>query len=96
MDVTKLPVFVRTILAARRRRRVEFLLDKIKTKPNMKVIDIRCGIDGRSFEDYVPTNWQIVGVDLHDDARIAHSHPNFNYLKQDAQDLSQFSNNEFN
>lgn len=95
MDVSKLPLFVRKILASRRKRRVEFLLAKINTRPNMKVIDIGCGIDGRSFEDHAPTDWHIVGVDLHDKARISHKHQNFKYLKHDAQDLSQFANSEF-
>ena len=38
---------------------------------------------------------KIVGIDLHDRTRTNHSHPNFTYLKQNAQDLSQFANEEF-
>ena len=61
----------------------------------MKIIDIGCGVDGRSFEDHVPQDWQIIGIDILPPERVKHSHPNFNYLQQDAQDLSQFKDYEF-
>jgi len=35
------------------------MLSKIIVAPNMKVIDIGCGIDGRSFDDFVSSGLQI-------------------------------------
>ena len=61
----------------------------------MKIIDIGCGVDGRSFDDYVPSQWQIVGIDIHPVEQVDHKHRNFTYLRQDAQDLSRFKDQEF-
>ncbi len=61
----------------------------------MRIIDIGCGIDGRSFEDYVSPKWRITGIDIHAEERVTHTHPNFVYLRQDAQNLSQFRDGEF-
>jgi ubiquinone/menaquinone biosynthesis C-methylase UbiE len=61
----------------------------------MKVIDIGCGIDGRSFDDYVPNTWQITGIDLQLPDIMRHMHPNFTYLNQNACDLSRFKDGEF-
>lgn len=61
----------------------------------MRIIDVGCGVDSRSFDAYVPREWEIVGVDLHSAEKVKHEHPNFTYLQQDAQDLSQFETNEF-
>ncbi|MCX7046021.1 MAG: class I SAM-dependent methyltransferase [Candidatus Sumerlaeota bacterium] len=83
------------ILAYRRKKRVEFLLSKVNVKSGMKILDIGCGIDGRSFEDYLPEDYQITGIDLNDKSRIATRHPNFVYVQQDAQDLSQFGDQSF-
>jgi hypothetical protein len=61
----------------------------------MKIIDIGCGIDGRSFEDFISPEWKITGVDVHEKERINHSHKNFVYVKGDATDLRQFGDHEF-
>ena len=61
----------------------------------MKVVDIGCGIDGRSFEDYIPQNWRIIGIDLQDPEKIRHTYPDFQYIQQDAKDLSQFADKQF-
>jgi hypothetical protein len=95
MQTMNLPKFVQPILKARRRLRINHALSKIAIRQDMKIIDIGCGIDGRSFEDFIPPEWKITGVDLHNKERINHSHPNFVYFKGDASDLSQFGNNEF-
>ena len=43
----------------------------------------------------IPQNWQIVGVDLKDPQIIKHTYPNFQYTQQNAQDLSQFTDKQF-
>lgn len=95
MNTTILPPFIQKALAYRRKRRVDFILSKVITKDNMKIIDIGCGIDSRSFEAYIPANWKITGVDILPVERIQHQHPNFTYLKHDAQNLSYFKDHEF-
>lgn len=61
----------------------------------MRVIDIGCGIDSRSFDAYVPLNWHITGVDVISPERIRHQHQNFTFVQQDAQNLSRFNDDEF-
>jgi hypothetical protein len=61
----------------------------------MNVLDIGCGVDGRSFDDYVPDDWRITGVDVLPQERVRHTHPGFCYIRQDAQDLSRFKDREF-
>lgn len=95
MKTDKLPSVIRKVLAFRRKRRVDFMLSKIITKEDMKIIDIGCGVDGRSFDAYVPPDWEITGVDILPVERVQHQHPNFIYLKQDAQDLSRFKDQGF-
>ncbi|NQZ09070.1 MAG: class I SAM-dependent methyltransferase [Algicola sp.] len=95
MNTDKLPFIIRKLLNFRRKGRVNFMLSKIITKDKMNIIDIGCGIDGRSFDAHVPADWKITGVDILPVERVQHQHPNFTYLKQDAQDLSRFNNNEF-
>jgi ubiquinone/menaquinone biosynthesis C-methylase UbiE len=95
MKTDKFPLFIRKILIFRRRSRVNFILSKVVTADNMKIVDIGCGIDGRSFEDHIPHNWKITGVDILSTEKIRHRHPNFVYMKQDAQDLSCFKDKEF-
>ena len=95
MLTDKLPDPVRRLLAHRRRRRVDFMLSKVAVKNGLKVIDIGCGIDGRSFDDHVPIDWEITGVDIEPPERVHHRHPGFTYLHQDAQDLSRFRDGEF-
>jgi ubiquinone/menaquinone biosynthesis C-methylase UbiE len=95
MKTDALPMFIRKILVFRRRSRVNFILSKVATADNMKIVDIGCGIDGRSFEDYIPHNWKITGIDILSTERIHHCHPNFIYIQQDAQDLSCFKDKEF-
>ena len=83
------------ILRARRRKRIMRALSKVKTSPNMNIIDVGCGSTGRSFEDFIPSTWNITGVDLIDPQKCKHTHPNFQYVQQDAQNLSQFTDNQF-
>jgi len=95
MQTDNFPFAIQQILIARRKIRIAHALSKVTTKPSMRVIDIGCGIDGRSFENFIPPNWQVIGVDRNDPQRINHTHPNFKYVQQDAQDLSQFSDKQF-
>jgi hypothetical protein len=93
--VDEKPSFVRQLLAARRRSRANFLLGKVLINSPMKVVDIGCGIDGRSFSDFVPENWDVTGVDVLPSEAVHHAHPRFTYLQQDAQDLSRFDDTAF-
>jgi ubiquinone/menaquinone biosynthesis C-methylase UbiE len=95
MITDNLQFILRRILAFRRQYRVTYMLSKVVVNKRMTVIDIGCGIDGRSFDDYVPETWEITGVDIFPNDCIHHNHPNFVYVQQDAQDLSRFSDNEF-
>ena len=95
LNTDKFPSAIKQILVARRKKRIAHALSKVTTKPSMKVIDIGCGRDGRSFENFIPPNWQVIGVDLKDPQIINHTHPNFQYVQQDAQDLSQFADKQF-
>lgn len=75
--------------------RINFMLSKVSTKHRMSVIDIGCGVDGRSFEDYIPANWHVTGVDIQPEECIHHTFQNFCYIRQDARDLSRFGDNEY-
>ena len=70
MQTKKLPKIFQPIFEARRRLRARHALSKIATKQDMKIIDIGCGTDGRSFEDFISPEWKITGVDLHNKERI--------------------------
>jgi len=95
MKTDNLPSVFRKVLAKRRSSRVDFILSKVTTKDEMNVIDIGCGIDGRSFDDHVPANWKITGIDIHPTEQVSHEHPNFTYILQDAQDLSNYEDQQF-
>ena len=86
---------VQNILAKRRKKRAKFVLSKVNTFPNMSILDVGCGPDSRSFEDFIPKNYKITGIDILDEKEVATKHPNFKYVQQDAQDLSMFGDNEF-
>jgi hypothetical protein len=95
MNTDSLPPFIGKLLAYLRMLRFTFMLSKVFTKTKMKVIDIGCGIDGRSFVNYVPADWEIVGIDIIPKERVKHLHPDFTYIMMDAQDLRIFGSNEF-
>jgi len=95
MNTRKLMPSLQRILAYRRKKRVSFLLSKVDTKSRMKILDLGCGPDGRSFEDFAPADWQIVGVDVMAPEEIHIEHPGFTYVRQDAGDLSRFQDLEF-
>jgi ubiquinone/menaquinone biosynthesis C-methylase UbiE len=86
---------VQKILTKRRKIRVEFILSKINVFPDMSILDVGCGPNGRSFEDFLNNEYQITGIDIINEKEVKTLHPNFIYLKQDAQDLSNFRDNEF-
>ena len=94
MLTDRMPGWARRILADRRARRITFALSKVTTRPNMTVLDVGCGRDGRSFEDHIPVDWHVTGVDLFEGETSRHRHPHFRYTKQNAQRLM-FDDNEF-
>ena len=95
MKSDNLPSFIQRILVSRRKKRIAQALSKVTTKQNMKIIDVGCGIDGRSFENYIPQNWDITGIDLKDPSKVDHTYPNFKYLQQNAENLNQFADKQF-
>ena len=95
MKSDNLPLFIQRILVSRRKKRIAQALSKVTTKQNMKIIDVGCGIDGRSFENYIPQNWDITGIDLKDPSKVDHTYPNFKYLQQNAENLNQFADKQF-
>jgi ubiquinone/menaquinone biosynthesis C-methylase UbiE len=95
MNTDKLPSVIMKVLSYRRQCRVDFLLSKVVVASNMKVIDIGCGPNGRSFEDFVPEDWDITGVDIKPIEQVHHKHQRFSYIQQDGQELSRFRDHEF-
>ena len=95
MKSKNLPRMLQPLLVLRRKARIKKALKKITVKDDLSVIDIGCGIDGRSFQDFIPKSWSIIGVDQHDEAEIFQNHPNFEYVQGDAADLSEFEDLEF-
>ena len=95
MKSDNLPSFIQRILVSRRKKRIAQALSKVTTKQNMKIIDVGCGIDGRSFENYIPQNWDITGIDLKDPSKVDHTYPNFKYFQQNAENLNQFADKQF-
>ena len=83
------------LLNERRQRRVNFLLSKVHVFPEMTIIDVGCGPDGRSLENFLSIDYRIVGIDLYDASQVKVSHPRFTYIQQDARDLSRFRYKEF-
>ena len=62
-------------------------MSSVVVRDDMKILDIGCGIDGRSFSDFAPESWEIIGIDIKEPAFIKHSHKNFRYTQQSAESL---------
>lgn len=88
--------FIQSLLLRRRRKRTYFVLSKVNTFEGMSVLDVGCGPNGRSFEDFAPKDYRIIGIDILNEKKVKMNHPYFKYLKQSAQDLRIFNDNEFN
>jgi ubiquinone/menaquinone biosynthesis C-methylase UbiE len=84
MNTLKMPAAVRSLLRKRRYLRYRSMMRGISTHEGMKILDVGCGIDGRSFEDFADQSWDITGIDLNPPERVRHSHPNFTYRQMDA------------
>jgi ubiquinone/menaquinone biosynthesis C-methylase UbiE len=82
-------------LSKRRELRAKFILSKVNITPEMSILDVGCGGDGRSFENFLPDTYKIIGIDLLDESVVKISHKNFVYIKTDAQDLSLFPDKQF-
>lgn len=91
----ELPSPLRALLAWRRRARLHTLLGQVKTWPGMKVLDVGCGVDGRSFEDHVDQSWEITGIDIARPEEIHHTRPRFKYMTVDVRDMTVFADGEF-
>jgi SAM-dependent methyltransferase len=86
---------VQSFLAGLRKKRAAFVLSRVGASQGMSILDVGCGSDGRSFENFVPENSKIVGVDILAEETIRIGHPRFEYLRQSAQDLSMFRDGQF-
>lgn len=86
---------VQKLLHKRRKHRVAFYLSKVQLWPEMSILDVGCGPDGRSLENFLPRDYRVVGIDLYDETKVKIDHPRFTYIKQDARDLSRFADKEF-
>lgn len=97
MDIQKLynQSTVQTLLIARRRARARFFLSKVSTFPGMSVLDVGCGMDANSLESILPSDYTIVGIDLHPENQVKIVYDNFTYIRQDAEDLSRFHDKQF-
>lgn len=95
MNTDRLPASVRYILRKRRQWRYRSMMGAVKTWPGMSILDIGCGIDGRSFSDSADSEWNITGIDLWPAPKVSHKHPRFRYEQCDAQDMSRFPDLSF-
>lgn len=93
-NIYRLP-FIQRILVERRKNRARFLLSRVRQRPGMSVLDVGCGTDGNSLESELPSDYTITGIDLLDPKEVHISHPRFQYLQQDARDLSRFGDKRF-
>ena len=89
------PSVIRRILWWRRRVRFAFMMSHVETRDGMRVVDLGCGRSGRSTTDFVPTSWDVVGVDRLPPDVVRHRHPAFRYERGDVSDLSTFRDGEF-
>jgi len=87
--------FVSCILEKRRIHRIKSVLGKVHTWPNMSILDVGSGPDGRSFADHVSGEYKITGIDLLEPSEVHIKHPQFKYHKLDAKDLSMFESKSF-
>jgi len=58
------------------------------------LLDVGCGKKGRSLECFLKDN-DIIGLDLHNPEDIFISHPKFDYIQADAENMHMFEKNEF-
>jgi len=86
---------VSSLLKKRREHRFKKILSLVKTNPGMKILDVGCGRNGRSFHDYLDFNCSVLGIDLLEPDQVEISSPSFSYRKQDARNMSDFGDNEF-
>lgn len=86
---------VQAALRERREKRFAFMLSKVNLRAQMSILDVGCGPDGRSVEDYISDNFYITGIDLYEECKVSVNHPHFTYIQQDASDLSRFEDNKF-
>lgn len=61
----------------------------------MKVLDLGCGPDGRSFSDFAEPSWEITGIDLREPRSVRHAHPRFRYVQTNAANLRAFTDKSF-
>lgn len=91
----RLPAPIRWALRKRRAFRFDAMLRGVRTWPGMSVLDVGCGIDGRSFSDHADPSWHITGLDVHPPELVKHAHSRFTYHRGNAADLSDFSDQSF-
>lgn len=84
-----------SLLARRRALRATFFLRRVQRWPGMKVLDVGCGVNGRSFEDFAPEDMEIEGIDLHDPAAVSFAHPGFRYVQRSATELHHYADGQF-
>lgn len=86
---------VQKILTWRRKKRVKFFLSQVQLEEGMRIIDVGCGPNGRSFSDFLPHSFSLIGIDILEEKTVSHRHPNFRYQKLGAADLKIFQDREF-
>ena len=94
MKTSRWPRWAQRILVVRRRLRIEQALSKVRTYERMRVLDIGCGTDGRSLEDFLPQGWEVTGADILAPEKVHHSYPGFRYVRANAAALG-FADNAF-
>jgi len=87
--------WVKLILEQRRKARLRHLRSLINEGSDMRVLDVGCGTDGRSLENWLPESFEITGVDLYPESEVHIQHPNFRYYRRSAEDLSLFDDKSF-
>lgn len=85
---------LKKVLRFRRQIRLKYALKNVKLFNGMKILDIGCGPDGRSFSDFIKPDYRIIGADILPVERVKHQHPNFIYINISGADL-EFEDNYF-
>jgi len=88
-------MLAKRVLERRRRGRVKYMLSQVDAWPGMRVLDVGCGPDGRSFETYVLDEYHVTGIDILPPQDVTVHHAQFRYHQQDARDLSRFETKSF-